>query len=216
MVRNIVFDLGGVLINLNRIKCLRAFDEIVGYKDFGAILSAYRQIGFFEKFETGEISARQFRNIIRLNSNPARNGGEKREVTDRDIDYSLNCYLYDLPQDKIETLLFYRTEYRLFLLSNTNPIAMVRVREMFEEKGYRMEELFERIFLSYQMKDIKPNHSIFNQMARKASIDPRETLFVDDSPANVRAAEELGYFGLVYQPREDLYERVSLRLKEIG
>ena len=67
MIKNLIFDLGGVIVPLNRIACLRAFDEVVGYKDFGEVLNSYRQIGFFEKFENGEISANKFRQIIRIN-----------------------------------------------------------------------------------------------------------------------------------------------------
>lgn len=213
MIRNLVFDLGGVLINLNRISCLRAFDEIVRYKDFAAVFGTYRQLGFFDKFETGAISARQFRNIIRINS---QDEPGKEKVRDHQIDFALNCYMKDLPQDKIDTLLFYRHDFRIFLLSNTNPISMVRVREMFEERGYKMEELFETLFLSYKMKDAKPNASIFQKMLKKTKIDPHETLFIDDSLANIRAAEELGFYGLHYDPHNDLYAEVSRRLKEIN
>ncbi|MBO7278920.1 MAG: HAD family phosphatase [Bacteroidales bacterium] len=212
MIRNLVFDLGGVLVNLNRIRCLRAFDEIVRYRDFASVFSTYRQLGFFDKFETGELSAKQFRNIIRINSEDEPG---KPKIKDYEIDFSLNCYLTDLPQDKIDTLLFYRHDYRIFLLSNTNPISMVRVREMFEEKGYKMEELFEQLFLSYKMKDAKPNASIFEKMLKKTKILPEETLFIDDSLANIQTAESLGFYGLHYDPHNDLYACVSQRLKEI-
>ena len=87
---------------------------------------------------------------------------------------------------------------------------MVRVREMFEERGYKMEELFETLFLSYKMKDAKPNASIFQKMLKKTKIDPHETLFIDDSLA------ELGFYGLHYDPHNDLYAEVSRRLKEIN
>ena len=92
MIKNLIFDLGGVIVPLNRIACLRAFDEIVGYKDFGEVLNSYRQIGFFEKFENGEISAKKFRQIIRINASPIKDG-QKRVIKDREIDYSLNRFL---------------------------------------------------------------------------------------------------------------------------
>ena len=214
MIKNLIFDLGGVIVPLNRIACLRAFDEIVGYKDFGEVLNSYRQIGFFEKFENGEISAKKFRQIIRINASPIKDG-QKRVIKDREIDYSLNRFLCDIPQDKIETLLFFQGEYRLFLLSNTNPIGMSRVRELFKDKGYKIEELFEILFLSYKMKCGKPGDKIFNDMAKKAKIKPEESLFIDDSLANIEAANRLGYNTIHYNTKDDLYKVVTKKLEEL-
>lgn len=215
MIKNLIFDLGGVIVPLNRIACLRAFDEVVGYKDFGEVLNSYRQIGFFEKFENGEISANKFRQIIRINASPIKDG-QKRVIKDSQIDYSLNRFLCDIPQDKIETLLFFKGEYRMFLLSNTNPIGMAKVRELFKDKGYKIEELFETLFLSYKMKCGKPGEKIFNDMAKKAKIDPRESLFIDDSPANIETANRLGYHTILFRPKEDdLYQVVTRKLSEL-
>src|SRR5574344_159007 len=208
MIKNLIFDLGGVLIPLNRIACLRAFDEVVGYKDFGKVLNSYRQIGFFEKFEKGEISAKKFRQIIRINASPIRNG-KSRIVSDKEIDYSLNCFLKDLPFEKVETLLFYKDDYRMFLLSNTNPIGMSKARELFKNKGYKMEDLFEKLYLSYRMKCCKPNEIIFKKMIDNSKIKPEESLFIDDSPANIETASGLGFKTLLYNPTDDLYDKVS-------
>lgn len=212
MIKNIVFDLGGVLVPLNRIACLRAFDEVVGYKDFGSVLSCYRQIGFFEKFENGDISAKKFRQIIRVNSSPIKDG-KPRIVSDREIDYSLNCFLGEVPQDKIETLLFFRDGYRLFLLSNTNPISMAKCKQLFKDKGYKLDSFFEKMFLSYKMKSSKPGEEIFKKMMLKARILPEETLYVDDAPANIEAGEKLGFKTLLYDTKTDLYEQISKSLE---
>lgn len=208
MVKNIVFDLGGVIIPLNRVACIRAFDEIVGYKEFARMLNAYRQIGFFDSFETGRISARKFRQIIRANSSHIKDG-KARIVTDRQIDYSLNRYLGDIPQDKIETLLFYRDGYRLFLLSNTNPIGMSYAKKLFMDKGYKVTELFEELFLSYKMGVAKPSKEIYDRMIRKTGIAPQETLFIDDSPANIETAASMGFQVILYNPKDDLYGKIS-------
>lgn len=208
MIKNIVFDLGGVIVPLNRVACLRAFDDIVGYKEFGKFLSAYRQIGFFDKFEKGEISARVFRQTIRSNTTPFKDG-MLRIVSDKEIDYSLNRYLCDIPQDKIETLLFYKDDYNLYLLSNTNPIGMSRVRVLFKDKGYNIKDLFKKLFLSYEMKMAKPNRDIFEKMLKKADIIASETLFIDDSSANINTAKEMGFKTILYNPDNDLYGKIS-------
>lgn len=208
MIKNLVFDLGGVIVPLNRIACLRAFDDVVGYKDFGQLLNSYRQVGFFDNFEQGKISAKKFRQIIRASASPIKDG-KARIVTDREIDYSLNCFLCDIPQDKIETLLFYKGDYRLFLLSNTNPIGMNKCRRLFMDKGYKIQEIFEKQFLSYKMKMAKPGEEIFRKMIKDANILPEETLYIDDSPANIETGRSLGFHVVLYNPKEDLYGKIS-------
>ena len=208
MIKNLIFDLGGVIVPLNRIACLRAFDEVVGYKNFGEILSSYRQIGFFEKFENGDISSRKFRQIIRSNSSFIKDG-KGRIITDSEIDYSLNRFLCDIPQDKIETLLFYKDDYRLFLLSNTNPIGFPYSKELFKNKGYKMEEIFDKIFVSYKMKMLKPGEEIFLSVIKQAQIKPDETLFIDDAVANVESAAKLGFHTILYNPKDELYDKIS-------
>ncbi len=208
MIKNIVFDLGGVIIPLNRIACIRAFDEIIGYKEAAKFLSSYRNMGFFEKFDIGEINARQFRQIVRANSTTIENGRAKGP-TDSEIDYSMNRYLCDIPQDKIETLLFYKHDYNLYMLSNTNPICIEKSREFFLDKGYKMEELFVKCYLSFELGYAKPDRAIFDKMLKKAKIKPEETLFIDDFPANIEMASGLGFKTILYNPKDSLYDCIS-------
>lgn len=207
MIKNIVFDLGGVIIPLNRVACIRAFDDLLGYREFGKVLSNYRHLGFFDNFETGSINSKQFRSIIRLNVSPIKEGRTKL-FSDKDIDYCLNCYLCEIPQDKIDALLFFKYDYKLYLLSNTNPIGMTKSKQLFKDKGYKMEEIFEELFLSYKMKLAKPSEEIFNKMSKKAGIVPEETLFIDDSPANIQTASNLGYHTILFDPKADLYDTI--------
>lgn len=207
MIKNIVFDLGGVIVPLNRVACIRAFNDVVGYKDFGEALSMYRQIGFFDKFERGLISSRKFRQIIRAKASPIKDG-KPRIVSDSEIDYSLNCFIKDIPQDRIEALLFYRGDYRLLLLSNTNPIVMKHCRRLFLDKGYNIKDIFEKQYLSYKMKLSKPDPEIFNEMIKDSGIVPQETLYIDDSPANIATGKELGFNTILFDPKDSLYGEI--------
>ncbi|MFA7115941.1 MAG: HAD family phosphatase [Bacteroidales bacterium] len=207
MIKNIVFDLGGVIVPLNKIACIRAFDEIVGYHDFANMLSLTRQTGFFDKYERGFISSKEFRNFIRKNSGSKSKGLDKK-IEDREIDYSLNCFLKDIPQNKINTINFFKQDYRIFILSNTNPIGMTYVHKLFREKGYEIEDLFEMLFLSYEMKTAKPDRDIFEKMIFSAKIIPNETLYIDDGLANCHIANELGFHTIFYDPKTDLYDEI--------
>lgn len=208
MIKNIVFDLGGVIVPLNRTACIKAFDEVVGYKDFGEVLSLYRQIGFFEKFEMGTISAKQFRQIIRAKASPIKDG-KPRIVSDMEIDYSLNCFIEDIPQDRMEAFLFYRENYRLFLLSNTNSIVMKYCRKLFLDKGYDIKDIFEKQYLSYKMKMAKPSFEIYYRMIDDSKILPDETLYIDDAPANIETGIALGFHTILFNPKDNLYGKIS-------
>ena len=213
MIKNLVFDLGGVIIPLNRIACIRAFDKVVGYKHFGEILSAYRQEGFFDRFERGLISSMEFREAIKKGIS-YNEDGSPRYVSDDRIDYSLNCFLSDIPARRIYTLLHFKKDYRLFLLSNTNPIGMARARELFRDHGCECSSIFEKEYLSYELKCAKPDDLIFEKMLEDSGINPDETLYIDDYPANVKAGEKFGLHSILFNPKEDdLYEKIHNALE---
>lgn len=209
MIKNLVFDLGGVIVPLNRVACIRAFNDVVGYKDFGDVLRSYRQVGYFEKFETGRITAPVFRDIIRSHSVTVAPDGKPRTVTDSQIDYSLNCFLGEIPQERIDALLHFRQSYRMLLLSNTNPIGMGYCRKLFRNKGYDAKEIFEKLYLSYQMKVAKPDPLIFRKMIDDSGIVPEETLYIDDSPANTDAGRALGFHVVLFNSKDNLYGKIS-------
>lgn len=214
MIKNLLFDLGGVIVPLNRIACLRAFSDVIGYKDFGNILTSYKRVGIFEKYENGSINSRKFRAGIRkdITSDPK---GFTKQVTDSQIDYCLNCLLLPIPQDRIEALLFYKSDYRMFLLSNTNPIGMRYCRKLFRDKGYHIADIFEELFLSYKLKCAKPQREIFEKVIKKSKMVPEETLFIDDMVVNLETAASLAFKTLLYDPKKDLYKTIENRLIEL-
>jgi len=186
LIKNLLFDLGGVIVPLNRIACLRAFSDVIGYKDFGNILTSYKRVGIFEKYENGSINSRKFR-----------------------------AGILPIPQDRIEALLFYKSDYRMFLLSNTNPIGMRYCRKLFRDKGYHIADIFEELFLSYKLKCAKPQREIFEKVIKKSKMVPEETLFIDDMVVNLETAASLGFKTLLYDPKKDLYKTIENRLIEL-
>jgi putative hydrolase of the HAD superfamily len=183
MIKNIIFDLGGVIVALDKQSCIDSFRDI-GFDDFGRIINEYVQDGFFLDFEKGKIDSKEFREIIRENI--------KGIVSDEQIDGAMAAFLPGIPKEKLDAIYSYKDNYRVFLLSNTNPIAINVVRPMFEISGRKMEDYFEKMFLSYEMKLAKPDEAIFRKVLSDTGISPEETLFVDDSQSNLDAAEKLG------------------------
>ncbi|PKP00542.1 MAG: HAD family phosphatase [Bacteroidetes bacterium HGW-Bacteroidetes-8] len=204
MIKNIVFDLGGVLVGLNRGACEEAFRQI-GFNDFGKILNEYVQGGFFLEYEKGEISTEEFIDIIRSYIDPQM----RESVTNTQIVDAMGAFLEDIPGYKLDYLIELNKRYRLFMLSNTNPIAIEIVRPLFLTRGIPIESYFEELFLSYQMKMAKPDDVIFENVIKSAGLDASQTLFVDDSPLNIETAKRLGFKTLLYSPLDNLTDEVN-------
>ena len=183
-IKNLIVDFGGVLIDLDRQRCLENFREL-GLPDVEHTLDLYHQQDFFQQYEKGLISSADFRNVIR----------EKigRDVADARIDAAWNSFLVSIPTYKLDLLLALRKDYVVYLLSNTNEIHWEwSCEHAFPYKAFRVEDYFEHIFLSYEMKMAKPDEEIFRKVLDDAGLDPKETFFIDDSEANCLTARSLG------------------------
>ena len=206
MIKNILFDLGGVLVGLDRVRCLKNFRKI-GFSDFENTLSEYHQGGYFLDYEKGVISSEEFREIIR--------GGADRPLADDEIDSALVSFLENIPKYKIDLLLSLRERgYSAYLLSNSNEICIREVRGFFAGYGLDFDTFFVDRFLSYEMKLAKPDAEIFLKVLEEARIDADETLFVDDYLPNIESAAGIGFKTLLYDVNDNLAERVEAVLTE--
>ena len=195
-IKNIVFDLGGVLLNLDFAKAIEAFEK-VGIKDVNRRIRAYGENNIFQQLEKGTISAAQFRKAIQQEAN--------QPLTDQEIDALWNAMLLDIPRTKLELILELRGQYMVYLLSNTNEIHWEYVHEnSFNLNGFHAHDYFDEVFLSYKMKLSKPDPEIFKKMMNEANILPEDTFFIDDSEENCKAAEALGIHTYHYHNGEDL------------
>ncbi len=184
-IKTIVFDLGGVIITLDQSQAVRRFEEL-GVKDAKQRLDPYVQQGIFGNLEHGLISAEDFR--LELSKLAG------CEISNKQCEYAWQGYAKEVPERNLETLIRLRKEnYRILLLSNTNPFMMEWVEsDRFDGKGHALSYYFDRLYLSYEMKMMKPDAEIFKKLLTEEHISPSEILFVDDGPRNVAAAKELG------------------------
>ena len=197
-IKNIVFDLGGVLINLDFERAFKAFKK-AGFVDIESQLQSFSREGIFDQFELGEISEDEFRSAIKERANVM--------LTDQEIDDMWNLILMDIPREKLELILNLRGKYMVYLLSNTNKTHWDYIcQNAFNYHGFRVEDYFEETFLSFEMHLAKPDKAIFEKMLNDANLIAEETLFIDDSEANCRAAEELGIHVHHYHIGDDLKE----------
>jgi putative hydrolase of the HAD superfamily len=194
-IKNIVFDFGGVLINLDRQLCVNAFLRL-GVAEIDSLIGNYAQTGLFLKLERGEVSPSEFRDEIRKMIG--------KHVSDEEIDKAWGAFLLDIPQYKLDLLAELRKKYRVLMLSNTNVIHFTQVKEtQFETDGCTMNDYFEKCYLSYEIGLTKPYADVFEYMLNDAQILPHETLFIDDGQANIEMARSMGFVVYLAKPEED-------------
>ena len=208
MIRNIVFDFGGVLIDADLESVLRAFREM-GVDNISEYLNLYRQNGLFLDLEDGTKNKEEFNEALRAMTG--------RNIPDEAIASAWLAIVERVDPNKLLYLEELRKKYRLYLLSNINPHVFEWAETpAFSELGQPIHHYFDKMFASYQLKMTKPSREIFEHVLRTAGIKAEETLFVDDGAKNVATAESMGFH--VYQPqnREDWRENVSRILREQG
>ena len=189
-IKNIIFDMGGVLVGLDAARCAAAFREI-GCGEIVAYVEEHRTEDLFLDTELGRIGTHAFCDEVRRICSA--------DTPDERIVWAWNELLVATPMEKLKRLKLLKEQgHRLFLLSNTNVMHWQRCRdEFFKADGLSADDYFERVFLSFEMHLAKPSPDIFLEALREAGIDASSTLFIDDSEANCRAAESVGINALV-------------------
>lgn len=206
-IKKIAFDFGGVIIRQNQQQAVERFKQI-GLLDAEERLGAYTQQGIFGELEEGKITAEDFRWQLSLLIG--------RAVTIEDCSYAWRGYCDGLPQRNLEALQRLRREgYGLSILSNTNPFMMGwALSKDFDGNGNSLADYVDALYLSYQMKVMKPSAEIFHRVLEAEDVRPEELLFVDDSSHNISAAQQLGI--ATFQPvngedwTEELFQLLRL------
>ncbi|MBT9315568.1 HAD family hydrolase [Leptothoe spongobia] len=187
IVDSIIFDLGGVIVNLNYDLTIQALSRLAGY-DIAKQYSQQGQAEIFSQFEVGAITAAEFRQ------------GMKQlfgfEASDEAIDAAWSALILDFPFERVELVRQVGQKKRIFLLSNINELHLVTVDCKFAEAMgthiATLAEQFERTYYSHLVCDRKPNASIFQRVIDDNHLDPAKTLFLDDTAHNLQAAQQLG------------------------
>lgn len=186
-IRNIIFDFGGVVLNLDMQRCIDEFVKL-GMPDLGGFYLGVSELPVFTKLEKGQISHQIFYDELRSYI--------PNKVSDHQIAHAWNTMLLDIPAHRIALLdkLNKGNEFRTFLLSNTNAIHYDHFAgNLTKEYGYKnFSELFEKDYFSHKIGMKKPDSEIYNFVLKDAGLHPNETLFIDDSPTNIKGAEALG------------------------
>jgi putative hydrolase of the HAD superfamily len=194
--KNILFDLGGVILDINIQATLKRFYEL----GFPAELMQYpesMQTDIFFKYQTGKLETEQFRNEIRKAAGV--------DMSDQEFDEAWNAMLVGIPRERTRLLRVLSNRYRLYLLSNTSELHVQVFEKMYlDTAGESMQEVFDKIYYSHEIGWHKPDPEAWEYVIKDAPIKPEETLFLDDSIHNIKASQELGFQAI------HIHERTTL------
>ena len=204
-MKAIIFDMGGVLVDLDIQACRNAFKEDLEFHQIDEMLDPCHQKGLIGEMESGYITGDEFRDYVIAHS---RSG-----ISPEDVDNAFNKILVSIAPYKIDLLRKLSEKYDVYMLSNNNPIATRRAEEMFREAGFTMEGDFKKCYISYQMKMLKPSAEFYKAVIDDISLPAEEMLFIDDSQKNVDAANDAGLPAVYYEPGTDLANLIAKHLE---
>jgi putative hydrolase of the HAD superfamily len=205
MIKNIIFDMGGVIVDVHREEAIRQF-KAIGVADAEQLIDVSNHTGLFLAFENGDVDSEEFRRQL-----PAYAGIDIsmeavvkawKSIISRPLQYKLD-YIFEL-----------RKRYKIFLLTNNNPILIDWARTGdFSEAGLPITHYFDKLYISYEMKCTKPGRLIYEKVIQDSGITSSETLFIEDGIRNINTAKEFGF--QIYQATnaEDWREAITAILQ---
>jgi HAD superfamily hydrolase (TIGR01509 family) len=193
-IKNIIFDLGGVILNLDNKRTEEAFGKL-GVKDIRQYFGLGHADSFFKDYEVGKITDQQFVDSIRSMTGLS-------NVPDQAIIDGWNALLLDFPAERIQLLKELGQHYRIFLFSNTNALHLAALRKIYSQTfaSGTLDEHFERTYYSHLLGMRKPERESYEYILRENQLEGVETLFVDDAIVNIEGAELAGLKGLYLRP----------------
>lgn len=200
MIKNIIFDMGNVIIDIDIPRTYKAFAQLAGIEEKEAA-DFFQTKGYYNAYEKGELDDGSFRDSIRKDFGTT--------LTDEQIDTAWCSLLLDMPKERLDRIRELKNSYRIFLLSNTNAIHIREIGSRAALLKHNFLALFEIPFLSYEMELMKPDPEIYRQVLHKAGLKAAESLFIDDNEANIIAAQGIGLQTIRLDPIGSLLNKLS-------
>lgn len=198
-IKNIIFDLGGVIIDIDHGRTSNAFNKL-GASRFDEIFSHKSQHKLIDDYEIGKISSNLFRDSLQKEL--------RIRVSDEVFDNAWNAMLLDLPGERLDFIKSLRQQYKVLLFSNTNDIHLKEVFNVCQRQhginsfdGYFDKEYYSNVF-----GQRKPSPAAFISIIKENGMNAEETIFIDDSLPNVLGARQAGMHSFLLSPRESIFD----------
>ena len=193
-IKNIIFDLGGVIIDIDMVACLHRMEALgvpvkkmmaKGDSKGATVCEGMSVSGPMELYQLGQISTHDFlHGILRYCT---------EGTTIQQIEDAWNSCLLSIPEERLEVVKSLHKKYNVYLLSNTNDCHWRYIEDkFFSKEGHTTDAFFDRVFLSHEMHLAKPDKRIYEQVLKEIGAKGEECLFIDDATANLNAAAECG------------------------
>ena len=184
-IKNIIFDLGNVIINIDFDLTYKAFENLTE-KNLKQVYQEFDNQQIWEKYELGELTNKAFIQLLR--------DALEINASDKKIIDAWNALLLDIPQKRIDKLRELNKNYRLFFLSNTSDLHILDVNRILKETTgvSDLKELVEVAYYSFEMKLRKPDTTIYDEVLKQSQLKASETLFLDDNLDNIIGANSIG------------------------
>ena len=198
-IKNIIFDLGGVILNIDNKLTEEAFIKL-GVKNFHEIFGHGHAASFVLEYEIGKISDEEFISQLKKISGLS--------VSNEEILAAWNIMLLDFPSERIELLNRLKKNYRLFLFSNTNALHVVELKKRYRAafSNNELDDHFEKAYYSQILGMRKPDVGSFLHIIKENNLQPQETLFIDDALINIEGANKAGLKGYFLEPGKTILD----------
>lgn len=195
----VIFDFGNVIINIELKRIYQAFAQFTS-KSEAYIEKQIADNQLFRRYESGQFTDDEFREIIRQTLG--------FPLSDIEVDKAWNAILLDIPAERIALIKKIRQNYPVYLLSNTNNIH-IKASNDYLRKAHNinhLDQLFDQLFLSYEMGMWKPDAEIYHYVLKKLKLQPHEVLFLDDNQKNIESANAIGIQTILVEPPTSILE----------
>ncbi|WP_435355619.1 HAD family hydrolase [Emticicia sp. SJ17W-69] len=195
----VIFDFGNVIINIELKRIYQAFAQFTS-KSEAYIEKQITDNQLFRRYESGQFTDDEFREIIRQTLG--------FPLSDIEVDKAWNAILLDIPTERIALIKKIRQNYPVYLLSNTNNIH-IKASNDYLRKAHNishLDQLFDQLFLSYEMGMWKPDAEIYHYVLKKLKLQPHEVLFLDDNQKNIESANAIGIQTILVEPPTSILE----------
>jgi len=195
----VIFDFGNVIINIEFQRIYQTFAKFTS-KPVSYIEKRITEDQIFRRYESGQFTDEEFRDVIRQTLG--------FPLSDHEVDTAWNAILLDIPTDRIDLIHNIRQKYPVYLLSNTNNIHITASNNYLKKThGIRsLNELFDKLYLSYEMGLWKPDAEIYREVLRTNKLQPNEVIFFDDNLHNIESAKALGMQTILVEPPTSIIE----------
>lgn len=184
-IKNIIFDLGGIFIEIDFLKTEKAFSAL-GVTNWTSFFTQSTASHLFEKLETGYYSPEAFYEAFRKEANIA--------ASDHEIRDAWNSMLGSFPVERLSWLEDIRTRYNIYLYSNTNIIHYEAFQKIYQDCTGKenFDNYFIKAHYSHELGYRKPYPNSFKHLLQLENLKAEETLFIDDTAKNIEGAKLAG------------------------